>query len=121
MKRLFPDARLLFTDTDSAMYQVFGRRDPVEVLAAANERGDMPRFFDVVNKAKQSDLSGLTQEQRTMAFERRNELGAFGIEYFPARISSYAGLRAKVYTWRPVPSPFLALGLNFLGLGRTYR
>ena len=78
IKRLFPDARLLFTDTDSAMYQVFGQRDPVELLAAANERGDMPCFFDVVNKAKPKDLAGLTPEQRALAFERKGELGAFG-------------------------------------------
>ena len=42
IKRIFPSARLLFTDTDSAMYQIFGDQDPVKLLAAANERGDMP-------------------------------------------------------------------------------
>ena len=59
--------------------------EPLQDVWQARSRGaaDMLCFFDVVNKAKPK-TSLLTPEQLALAF------GAFGLEYFPARVASSA-------------------------------
>ena len=39
MRRLFPKMRLLFTDTDSVMVQIFELQDPLHAMAEANLNG----------------------------------------------------------------------------------
>ena len=39
MRRLFPKIRLLFTDTDSVMVQIFELQDPLHAMAEANLNG----------------------------------------------------------------------------------
>ena len=50
MRRLFPKMRLLFTDTDSVMVQIFKLQDPLHAMAEANLNG--ATLFDVAGKSK---------------------------------------------------------------------
>ena len=72
MRRLFPKMRLLFTDTDSVMAQIFELQDPLHAMAEANlncyvgaprqavvldtgDRGGVPRQADVLETG---DIAG---------------------------------------------------------------
>ena len=50
MRRLFPKMRLLFTDTDSVMVQIFKLQDPLHAMTEANLNG--AALFDVAGKSK---------------------------------------------------------------------
>ena len=97
MRRLFPKMRLLFTDTDSVMVQIFELQDPLHAMAKANLSG--ATLFDVANKSKdpERDLSALSAAARAKAIEVMGQLGKLGDETFPARILEYVGLRSKMY------------------------
>ena len=98
MRRLFPKMRLLFTDTDSVMVQIFELQDPLHAMAEANLNG--AALFDVAGKSKdpERDLSALTAAARAKAIEVMGQLGKLGDETFPARILEYVGLRSKMYS-----------------------
>ena len=98
MRRLFPKMRLLFTDTDSVMVQIFELQDPLHVMAETNLNG--AALFDVAGKSKdpERDLSALSAAARSKAIEVMGQLGKLGDETFPARILEYAGLRSKMYS-----------------------
>ena len=98
MRRLFPKMRLLFTDTDSVMVQIFELQDPVHAMAEANLNG--AALFDVAGKPKdpERDLSALSAAARAKAIEAMGQLGKLGDETFPARILEYVGLRSKMYS-----------------------
>ena len=97
MRRLFPKMRLLFTDTDSVMVQIF-EQDPLHAMAEANLNG--AALFDVAGKSKdpERDLSALSAAARAKAIEVMGQLGKLGDETFPARILEYVGLRSKMYS-----------------------
>ena len=69
MRRLFPKMRLLFTDTDSVMVQIFELQDPLHAMAEANLNG--AALFDVAGKSKdlERDLSALSAAARAKAIE----------------------------------------------------
>ena len=98
MRRLFPKMRLLFTDTDSVMVQIFELQDPLHAMAEANLNG--AALFDVAGKSKdpERDLSALSAAARAKAIEVMGQLGKLGDETFPARILEYVGLRSKMYS-----------------------
>ena len=98
MRRLFPKMRLLFTDTDSVMVQIFKLQDPLHAMAEANLNG--AALFDVAGKSKdpERDLSALSAAARAKAIEVMGQLGKLGDETFPARILEYVGLRSKMYS-----------------------
>ena len=98
MRRLFPKMRLLFTDTDSVMVQIFELQDPLHAMAEANLNG--AALFDVAGKSKdpERDLSALSAAARVKAIEVMGLLGKLGDETFPARILEYVGLRSKMYS-----------------------
>ena len=98
MRRLFPKMRLLFTDTDSVMVQIFELQDPLHAMAEANLNG--AALFDVAGKSKdpERDLSALSAAARSKAIEVMGQLGKLGDETFPARILEYVGLRSKMYS-----------------------
>ena len=99
VKKLWPSARLLSTDTDGATYQVFTEHNPLLDMARANsEEGRYPCYFDLTKDAKASELSFLSEDQVCLAHRRAGELGAYGLEYFPVWISEFIGLRAKLYS-----------------------
>ena len=88
MRRLFPKMRLLFTDTDSVMVQIFELQDP---LHAMNLNGPLRRGRQV-----QGPREG---PERTLGSgEATGQLGKLGDETFPARILEYVGLRSKMYS-----------------------
>ena len=76
MRRLFPKMRLLFTDTDSVMVQIFELEDPLHAMAEANLNG--AALFDVAGKSKdpERDLSALSAAARAKAIEVMGQLGA---------------------------------------------
>ena len=82
--------RLLFTDTDSVMVQIFELH---HAMAKANLNG--ATLFDVAGKSKdpERDLSA-----RAKAIEVMGQLGKLGDKTFPARILEYVGLRSKMYS-----------------------
>ena len=84
MRRLFPKMRLLFTDTDSVMVQIFELQNPLHAIAEANLNG--AALFDVAGKSKdpERDLSALSAAARTKAIEVMGQLGKLGDETFPA-------------------------------------
>ena len=92
LSKLFPKMRLLFTDTDSVMVQIFKLQDPLHAIPKANLNGAL---FDVAGKSKdpERDLSALSAAARAMG-----QLGKLGDETFPARILEYVGLRSKMYS-----------------------
>ena len=96
MRRLFPKMRLLFTDTDSVMVQIFELQDPLHAKANLNGAA----LFDVAGKSKdpERDLSALSAAARAKAIEVMGQLGKLGDETFPARILEYVGLRSKMYS-----------------------
>ena len=98
MWKLFPKMRLLFTDTDSVMVQIFELQDPLHAMAEANLSG--ATLFDVAGKSKdpERDLSALSAAARAKAIEVMGQLGKLGDETFPARILEYVGLRSKMYS-----------------------
>ena len=98
MRKLFPKMRLLFTDTDSVMVQIFELQDPLHAMAEANLNG--AALFDVAGKSKdpERDLSALSAATRAKAIEVMGQLGKLGDETFPARILEYVGLRSKMYS-----------------------
>ena len=98
MRRLFPKMRLLFTDTDSVMVQIFELQGPLHAMAEANLNG--ASLFDVAGKSKdpERDLSALSAAARAKAIEVMGQLGKLGDETFPARILEYVGLRSKMYS-----------------------
>ena len=98
LRRLFPSTRLLFTDTDSVMVQIFELQDPIHAMADANLRG--AELFDVAgpSKAPERDLGVLAAPARAKAIELMGQLGKLGDETFPARILEYVGLRSKMYS-----------------------
>ena len=103
IKRLFPQAVPMSTDTDSATYFIETEEDPVLALARANESKDFPCFFDLakdlIGKRASADvLDCLTERQREIAWRRAGELGAFGMEHLPVRIVEQVGLRSKLYS-----------------------
>ena len=69
VKRLFPQAIPMSTDTDSATYFIETEEDPVLAMARANETNDFPCFFDLAK-----DL------------------------ILPVRIVEQVGLRARLYS-----------------------
>ena len=77
--------RLLFTDTDSVMVQIFELQDPLHAMAEANLNG--AALFDVAGKSKHAerDLSALSAAARAKAIEVMGQLGKLGDETFPAR------------------------------------
>ena len=91
MRRLFPKMRLLFTDTDSVMVQIFELQD----MAEANLNG--AALFRQV-KDRERDLSALSAAARSKAIKVMGQLGKLGDETFPARILEYVGLRSKMYS-----------------------
>ena len=90
---LFPKMRLLFTDTDSVMVQIFELQDPLHAMAKANLNG--AALFNVAGKSKdpKRDLSALSAAARAKAIEVMGLLGNF-----PARILEFVGLRSKMYS-----------------------
>ena len=103
VKRLYPQAVPLSTDTDSITYYIETNRDPLHAFAEANEAGDFPCFSDLakdlVGKPEHSwILEHLTPHQQALAWKRAGELGGFGVEYLPVRIVEQIGLRAKLYS-----------------------
>ena len=62
-----PKMRLLFTDTDSVMVQIFELQDPLHAMAEANLNG--AALFDVAGKSKdpETDLSALSAAARAKA------------------------------------------------------
>ena len=98
MRRLFSKMRLLFTDTDSVMVQIFELQDPLHAMAEANLNG--AALFDVAGKSKdpERDLSALSAAARAKAIKVMGQLGKLGDETFPARILEYVGLRSKMYS-----------------------
>ena len=88
MRRLFPKMRLLFTDTDFVMAQIFELQDP-HTLAEANLNG--AALFDVAGKSKdpETNLTALSAAERAKAIEVMGQLGKLGDETFPARILEY--------------------------------
>ena len=92
MRRLFPKMRLLFTDTDSAMVQIFKLQDP---MAETNLNG--AALFDVAGKSKDPERD-LSAAARAKAIEVMGQLGKLGNETFPAKILEYVGLRSKMYS-----------------------
>jgi hypothetical protein len=100
VKRLFPDARLLMTDTDSAMYHFACSHTKLwKLLGAANLTGDVACVFDVLGDSKNADrdLAMLSPEERATAVEVNGQLGALADEFYPNFAKEYIGLRAKVY------------------------
>ena len=93
MRRLFPKMRLLFTDTDSVMVQIFELQDPLHAMAEANLNGAA-----LLSKDPERDLSALSAAARAKAIEVMGQLGKLGDETFPARILEYVGLRSKMYS-----------------------
>ena len=77
MRRLFPKMRLLFTDTDSVMVQIFELQDPLHAMAEANLNG--AALFDVAGKSKdpERDLSALSAAARAKAIEVMGQLGKY--------------------------------------------
>ena len=107
VKKLWPGARLLATDTDGATYQIFTSGDPLRDMALANtQKGRYPLFFDLAKELmekKGGDLTALSHlpaDQLELARQRSGELGAFGLEYFPVWVDEFIGLRAKLYSLR---------------------
>ena len=98
LRRLFPSTRLLFTDTDSVMVQIFKLQDPIHAMADANLRG--AELFDVAgpSKAPERDLGMLAAPAHAKAVELMGQLGKLGDQTFPARILEYVGLRSKMYS-----------------------
>ena len=98
LRRLFPSTRLLFTDTDSVMVQIFELQDPIHAMADANLRG--AELFDVAgpSKAPERDLGMLAAPARAKAIKLMGQLGKLGDETFPDRILEYVGLRSKMYS-----------------------
>ena len=98
MRRLFPKMRLLFTDTDSVMVQIFELQDPLHAMAEANLNG--AALFDVAGKSKdpENNLSALSAAARAKAIEVMGQLGKLGDETFAARILEYVGLRSKMHS-----------------------
>ena len=64
MRRLFPKMRLLFTDTDSVMVQIFELHDPLHAMAEANLNG--AALFDVAGPER--DLSTLSAAAHAKQF-----------------------------------------------------
>ena len=95
MRRLFPKMRLLLTDTDSVMVQIFKLQDPLHAMAEANL--NVATFFDVAGKSKDPERD-LSAAARSKATEVMGQLGKLGDETFPARILEYVGLRSKMYS-----------------------
>ena len=62
MRRLFPKMRLLFTDTDSVMVQIFELQDPLHAMAEANLNG--AALFDVAGKAQDQGRAEEGGDQR---------------------------------------------------------
>ena len=87
-RRLFPKMRLLFTDTDSVMVQIFELQDPLHAMAET-----WP-----ATKDPERDLSALSAAARAKAIKVMGQLGKLGDETFPARILEYVGLRSKMYS-----------------------
>ena len=103
VKKLFPQALPMSTDTDSAAYYIECAEDPMHAMAAANETGGFPCYFDLAKdlvgkKDAALSLQHLTPRQQEIAFARAGELGGFGMEYLPVRIVEQIGLRAKLYS-----------------------
>ena len=103
IKKIFPQAVPLSTDTDSATYFIETPEDPLRAMARANEQSGFPCFFDLAKDlVGKKDvcwvLEHLTQTQQKMAWTRAGELGGFGVEYLPVRIVEQVGLRAKLYS-----------------------
>ena len=92
MRRLFPKMRLLFTDTNSVMVQIFELQGPLHAMAEEPER--------VAGKSKdpEMDLSALSAAARAKAIEVMGQLGKLGDETFSTRILEYVGLRSKMYS-----------------------
>ena len=89
VKKLWPTARLLATDTDGATYQVFTKGDPILDMAPANaQEGRYPCFFDLAKELvekKDGDLAALSHlpaDQLQLAKQKAGKLGSFGLEYF---------------------------------------
>ena len=106
IKKLFPYAVPLFTDTDSITCRIASPVHPALVLARANKDGGrFPCFFDVFKELVDKDddelpeaLRELTEEELAICKQQACALGGFGLEYFPTEVQEFVGLRAKLYS-----------------------
>ena len=83
LTHMFPNMKLLFTDTDSLMVEVRGEED----------------IYDIMNENSESfDFSNYPYDHKCFSLDNKRYPGKFKDETASAPITEYVGLRAKCYS-----------------------